>query len=204
MGDSRWEDEAALVAGLKARDRDAFRHAVERYSGRLLAVARAIAGPAQAEDVVQETWLTVFQRIDGFEERAALATWLQRIVTNRAISVTRSRSREVLQADGEAAAPDADWFDDRGHWERTPPRWEFGSPDALLAADDLEDCIDQHLLLMPDNQRRLVVLRDMQQRSFDEICNELGLSASNARVLLHRGRVRLMRMVDRFRETGAC
>ena len=57
---------------------------------------------------------------------------------------------------------------------------------------------------MPDNQRSVLVLRDMQQMQFEEICNELSLSASNARVLLHRGRMRLMKMVNHFEETGSC
>ena len=77
-------------------------------------------------------------------------------------------------------------------------------PEALLAAEDPQNCIDKHLQETPTNQRSVLVLRDMQQMKFEEICNELALSASNVRVLLHRGRTRLIKMVNRFEETGSC
>ena len=170
----------------------------------MLATARAIAGPANAEDIVQDAWLTVFERIDSFEGRSSFKTWLQRIVANRAISYLRSRSREVSQTGTEEDVSVSDWFDATGSWASPPTGWHGDSPDALLAAEDLQDCIDKHLQEMPDNQRSVLVLRDMQQMEFAEICNELNLSASNARVLLHRGRMRLMKMVNYFEETGSC
>ena len=196
------EDETLLIEGLRSGRREPFELAVTRYSGAMLATARAIAGPANAEDIVQDAWLTVFERIGSFEQRASFNTWLQRIVANRAISYVRSRSREVSQPGEDPSA--SDWFDANGSWTLPPTVWHGDSPDALLAAEELQDCIDKHLLDMPDNQRSVLVLRDMQQMQFEEICNELDLSASNVRVLLHRGRTRLMKMVNRFEETGSC
>lgn len=209
-------DDARLVDGLRANSREAFREAVAQYSGPMLATARAIAGAAHAEDIVQDAWLTVFQKIDGFEGRAGLATWLQRIVTNRALSHLRKSRREVAATDlpgndpGGAAGgergggPGHDWFDDQGNWASPPPRWDAGSPEALLMADELQGCLDKHMLLMPESQRAVVVMREMQALSFDEICTTLALSAANARVLLHRGRVRLVDMINRFRDSGQC
>jgi RNA polymerase sigma-70 factor (ECF subfamily) len=170
----------------------------------MLATARAIAGPASAEDIVQEAWVTVFERVHTFEARASLNTWLQRIVANRAISVLRSRARTNPPASNADDVSTADWFDETGHWRDPRIVWSLDSPEALLAADALQDCIDEHLAAMPESQRSVVVLRDMEERTFEDICNELGLSASNVRVLLHRGRMRLMKMVDRFEETGEC
>ena len=201
------EDETLVIEGLRSGQNEAFKLAVARYSGAMLATATAIAGRANAEDIVQDAWLTVFERIESFEQRASFNTWLQRIVANRAISILRSRSREVSQTSDEEASV-ADWFDATGSWAANPTFWGRGghgdSPDALLAAEDLQDCIDKHLLNMPDNQRSVLVLRDMQQMQFEEICNELSLSASNTRVLLHRARMRLMKMVNHFEETGSC
>jgi RNA polymerase sigma-70 factor, ECF subfamily len=199
-----FDDEAALVAGLRAGQREAFRYAVGRYSAQMLAAARAIVGPAQAEDIVQDAWLTVFRQIDGFEHRAALGTWLQRIVSNRAISHLRAHAREVSPPAGDGEDPDADWFDGSGSWANPPKSWDIAKPDDLLTAADLQDCIDKHLQLMPGSQREVIVMRDMQDQGFDEICNTLAVSASNARVLLHRARLRLMKMVDHFQETGTC
>lgn len=194
-------DDAALVEGLRAARSDAFRQAIEQYSAGMLATARSIAGPADAEDVVQEAWLTVFRRIDSFEQRASLRTWLHRIVANRAISHLRSKSHEDSQPVTEEDS--ASWFDASGSWIRPPIRWD-DAPDAFLEADELRECLDKHLQILPENQRRVVVLRDLEQLALDEICNELEVSASNVRVLLHRGRTRLMEMVNHFKETGAC
>lgn len=198
------EDETSLIDGLRAGRSETFQLAVARYSGAMLATARAIAGPANAEDIVQDAWLTVFQRIGSFERRASFNTWLQRIVANRAISFLRSRSREVLYNGDDEDSSASGWFDAAGSWAAPPTRWHTDSPDALLSANDLQHCIEKHLQEMPDNQRSLLVLRDMQQMDFSEICNELSLSASNARVLLHRGRMRLMKMINHFEETGSC
>jgi RNA polymerase sigma-70 factor, ECF subfamily len=197
-------DEARLVDRLRARSREAFREAVERYSGSMLATARAIAGPAHAEDIVQDAWLVVFQKIDSFEGRSSLATWLHRIVTNRAISRLRETRHEVSQADLTDNDEHPDWFDNQGNWTSPPPAWNASSPEALLTADELQECLDKHISLMPDNQRVVLVMRDMQVLSFDEICATLELSAANARVLLHRARLRLVDMINHFQETGTC
>lgn len=196
--------EAALVAALQRGERQAFQEAVSRYSPRLLATARAIAGADAAPDLVQDAWVTVFQRIGSFEGRSSLGTWLQRIVANGAISYVRARAREPSRPDQTTADPMSDRFDERGRWLAPPADWNAASPDELLAAADLRDCIDKHLRLMPDRQRQVLVLRDLQALPLQQICNDLGLSASNARVLLHRARARLMNMVDHFQDTGSC
>lgn len=200
--DAGFEHQATLVAALREGRRDAFRYAVSRYSGQMLAAARSIVGPHHAEDIVQDAWLAAFRQIDNFEQRAALGTWLQRIVTNRAISHLRAHAREVSMPDNDDS--NDDWFDAAGHWAVPPQRWNAASPDELLSAADLQDCIDKHLQLMPDAQREVVVLRDMQDAEFTEICSTLTLSSANARVLLHRARIRLMKMIDRFQESGTC
>lgn len=196
--------EEDLVHRLRCGDRDAYREAVELYSPRMLGTARRIVGPDHAEDIVQDAWISVLTSLDGFQGRSALGTWLIRITTNRAISHIRSRSREVNLGPDADGAPDMEWFDERGRWATPPTMWNAGTPDELLSAGLLQDCIEKHLQLMPASQRAVVILRDMQQQSFEEICNELNLSASNARVLLHRGRIRLLDMVNRFQKTGAC
>jgi len=198
------DTEQDLLRRLRDGDRNAYREAVERYSPRMLWTARRIVGQDQAEDIVQDAWISVLTNLDGFEGRCTLGTWLVRIATNRAISHVRSTSREVkLGSDGDGTS-NVDWFDEKGRWATPPDVWDAGSPDELLSAGLLQDCIDKHLELMPENQRAVVIMRDMEQESFDDICNALNLSASNARVLLHRGRLRLLDMINGFQKTGAC
>jgi RNA polymerase sigma-70 factor (ECF subfamily) len=197
-------DEVSLLAELRLGSHAAFRCAVARYSGAMLATARAIAGSAHAEDIVQEAWLTVFRQIDSFEGRASFSTWLQRIVMNRAITVLRKSRREASVDLPHNADIPADWYTADGHWAKPPPAWHTSSPDELLTADELQACLDKHLASMPEAQRAVLVMRDMQGLSFDDICELLQLSAANARVLVHRGRLRLMAMVNHFEETGTC
>ena len=133
-----------------------------------------------------------------------MATWLQRIVMNRAISVWRKAGREINS--GSSMEPDvtADWYNAKGGWASPPLAWHTNSPDELLTADELQACLDKHLECMPEQQRVVLVLRDIQGLPFDDICTMLELSATNARVLVHRGRLRLMAMVNHFEETGTC
>lgn len=196
--------EARLVEGLKAGSAEAFRAAVHRYAGPMLATARAIVGPAHAEDIVQDAWIKVFRQIGDFEARSSLSTWLQRIVANGAISMLRKSQRELTAADLPGDSVYADQFDASGHWSSPPPDWHTNSPDGLLTAEELQSCLDAHLGRMPDNQRAVLVMRDMQGLSFDEVCGVLDLSPANARVLLHRARLKLMAMVDHFEQTGTC
>lgn len=202
--DSKPVDEATLIAGLQAGDQEAYRVAVAKFSPRMLATARAIVGPSNADDVVQDAWVTVYRQIERFEQRSALATWLQRIVANGAISHLRRQKKQASSETNQEQPPDADWFDDRGRWVNPPVAWDTSTPEDLLTASDLQECIDKHIALMTDQQRHVLVMRDMQSQSFDDICNDLELSASNVRVLLHRGRNKLMKMVDHFQETGTC
>ncbi len=197
-------DDPTLIAALRRGDSAAFRRAVAHYSPHMIAVARRVAGVDRAEDIVQEAWLVAFRKIDGFQERSSLRTWLHRIVTNLAISEIRRQSRELPAADAPLQDVDDDWFDSRGHWASPVSDWGPGSPDEVLTAEELQTCIDKHLAEMPENQRLVITMRDLYLQDTEEICNELNLSASNVRVLLHRGRVRLMDMVNRFKETGSC
>lgn len=203
-GESDAAPENDLVAGLRAGDINSFRQAVIQFSPMMLATARRLIGPAEAEDLVQEAWLAAYRQIDGFEGRSRLSTWLCRIVSNRAISTLRKR-REVQSLDALAADGALDrLFDNTGHWEKSSGLWDPGTPEELLGARELQSCIDRHLDKMPENQRQVVLLRDTHEKSFDDICNALQLSASNVRVLLHRGRLRLLAMVNNFQETGTC
>lgn len=196
--------EAELIEGLQAGSAEAFRAAVHRYAGPMLATARAIVGPAHAEDIVQDAWIKVFRQIADFEARSSLSTWLQRIVANGAISMLRKSRRELAAADVPGESVYAEHFDATGHWSSPPPHWQTSSPEGLLTAEELRACLDAHIGRMPENQRTVLVMRDMHGLSFEDVCGVLDLSPANARVLLHRARLKLMAMVDRFEQTGTC
>lgn len=195
----------ALLPRLRAGDEDSFRQLVERYHGGLLNVARTLLRDGEAEEAVQEAWVSVYRHIARFEGRSSLRTWLTRIVINEAKMRLRKNGREII-LDLASAEPEpfADRFDDSGHWSAVPQQWDAHSPEQLLEERDLLDCLQRTLAKLPTNQRLVLELRDLQGEELDAICNMLEISASNVRVLLHRARTQLFGTVDHYQETGEC
>ncbi len=194
--------ESELVAALRNRDDDAFRHLVEQYHGPLLRLALGyVPSRAVAEEVVQDTFLAVFRGIDAFEGRSSLKTWIYRILLNiaRTRGVREQRSipfASVARVEpGEERAVDPDRFQtehDRWpqHWTSFPFAWEHLPEERLLAAETI-DVIRAALDRLPAAQREVLVLRDVLGVSSPEICNALAISETNQRVLLHRARAKL-------------
>lgn len=193
---------------LKAGDQTLFADLVRQHHRALIALVTPIVGASEAEEVVQNAWVKAYKAIAGFEERAQIRTWLGRIAINEAKMQLRQRKRELLFSDlGETATttdPLAARFKPDGHWQKPPVDWHSDSPDSLLMSEDLADCLDRLLTNMSEHQRALLEMRDSSGLPFDEICNELSISASNARVLLHRARTQLFKLVDHYQETGEC
>ena len=193
---------------LKLGDQKLFSELVRDHHHALVALATPIVGRTEAEEVVQNAWVKAYKAISNFEGRSALRTWLSRIVINEAKMQLRSRKRELLFADMGGADENhdalADRFEENGRWKNSPFNWHVDSPDALLMSSDLEQCLEQLLAEIPANQRAVLEMRDSSGIPFDEICNELSISASNARVLLHRARTELFKLVDHYQETGEC
>lgn len=190
---------------LRAGDRAAFARLVKAHHNRLLATARTLVNPADAEDAVQDAWIAAHRALPKFEGRSALFTWLTRIVINQARMKLRRSRRELLfdpqDTDGDALNHR---FSNDGRWQQPPHRWQLTGPDALLTRDELQDCLEKNLAALPENQRLVLQLRDIQGLDFDGICHILEVSASNVRVLLHRARTRVFQVVDHFQETGEC
>lgn len=196
--------DADLLAALRTGDRHAYREAMSRYGGAMLAAARGIA-PSHAEDAVQEAWVSCLGALEKFEGRASLKTWLVRITMNKAYNHLRRSGREI-SLDGLEAGQDplANAFSDDGRWHTTYQRWDDDTPDALLEAHVLKECLDRHLDGLPSGQRMAITLNDIEGLSPTEICNTLAISPTNFRVLLHRARIRIFGMVSHYEETGEC
>ncbi|MEL0027435.1 MAG: sigma-70 family RNA polymerase sigma factor [Perlucidibaca sp.] len=196
--------ETALLAALCAGDRDAYREAMRRHGGAMLAAARSIA-PRHAEDAVQEAWLSACTAIKRFEGRSGLRTWLVRITINQAYNHLRRQQREVsLEGLEQRHDPLAGAFTADGAWLAPFQHWTDDSPDALLQAHVLQECLDHHLADLPEGQRMALTLKDIEGLSPQEICNTLAITPSNFRVLLHRARMRVFTMVSHYEETGEC
>jgi RNA polymerase sigma-70 factor (ECF subfamily) len=192
---------------LRRGDQAAFTRLVQRYHPRLLVVARAIVGDTWAEEVMQEVWISVHRSLERFEGRASLQTWLYTIVRNEARTRFGKEARyvklETVGNDDCLQSLDLQFRDD-GHWQASPPEWHSESPLALLEKEQLQHCIKHTLERLSPDQHAVFTMRDLQQMALDEICNILGLSNSNVRVLLHRARLTLMQVINRYQETGQC
>lgn len=198
-------DDSDLVSALQSGDQRAYHQAVRQYSPGMLSVARYYLDVASAEDVVQETWVSVVEAIQKFEGRSGLKTWLHRIVANRCKNRLRTAGREVSSEFGEELEPAlADRFQPGGRWS-TPPRLRFEEhAEMLMENGALSDCLDKHLSALPEQQRSAVLLYEAHQHKAEDVCNLLDVSASNLRVLVHRARQKIYLMVENFQETGEC
>jgi RNA polymerase sigma-70 factor, ECF subfamily len=206
-------DEEALVDRLRAGDAAAFEEVVTAWSPLMLRVARAhVSTGASAEEVVQEAWLAVIQGLGRFEGRSALRTWVLRILINIAKSRGAREARTVpWSAMGENGGPTVDparfrgaGEDWAGHWTPagTPRAWEPLPEDAVLSAE-IRALLVTALDTLPERQRAVVSLRDVHGLSAEEVCDLLGLTSANQRVLLHRGRARVRAVLERhYQETG--
>ena len=181
------EDDAALVGRLQSGDEAAFVELVRRYQPRLLRLAESTVGRgAVAQEVTQDTWLAVFRGVDRFEGRSSFKTWLFRILLNRARSAARREERAGRPDDGLAD----ERFDAKGVWLDPPEPWSDRAEDRLVAAQ-LADRVRDLLPRIPEAQRQVVVLCDIEGIPPADVVSMLGLTEGNRRVLLHRGRARL-------------
>ena len=188
------DDDAALVARLRAGDEKAFVSIVERYHAPLKRLALTfVPSPAVAEEVVQDTWLAVVKGVERFEGRSSFKTWLFRILVNRA-RTTGVRERRQDPRRSPAVPPDR--FDSSGAWVEPPAAWPDDAEERIVARDSVDRivrCLDE----LPETQRQVVVLRDFEQLGAQEVCSMLGISEGNQRVLLHRGRSRIRGILER-------
>src|SRR5215218_8620153 len=201
-------DDERLVARLRRGDAEAFATLVDRHSSPMVRVARAyVPTQAAAEEVVQETWIAVMRGIDRFEGRAALKTWLFRILTNVAMRAGARERRSVpfsALAEAEDTGPSVDpnrfLSTDHelfpGHWAIMPARWP--TPEEGLLAGETRGVIAAAIAELPLAQRTVIALRDVEGWSSEEVREALEISAGNQRILLHRARSRVRNAIERY------
>lgn len=196
MADDAQASESDLVRGLKAGDAAAYRELLEQHSANVYGVAYKLLGDEQeAEDVLQETFLSAFEAIGGFEGRSRLSTWLYRIAYNASLMRLRKRSR-MTSFSLDAAPPGEEV--DRPHVSRHLVDWSSAPAEQLLT-DEARAMMDQAIAELPETLRSTFVLRDIQGLSGAETAEVLGITVATAKTRLHRARLRLRaRLADYF------
>jgi len=203
-------DELSVIEALRRGDEPAFARLVDLYHTSLRRVARLyISNPAAADEVVQDTWLGVIQGIWAFEGRSSLRTWIFRILINRAKTravregriAPIARSDAAVEAAEAAVAPDrfrpADHPTELGHWTHRRQDLE-ASPERRLLAQEARQRLQHAIEALPERQRLVLILRDVEGCSTEEVCNALGFQETNARVLLHRARAKVRASLEPY------
>lgn len=200
MASARLPADDELIPRLLAKDELAYKQLVTAYHGLMVYLAKTLVGEAIADEVAQESWVSVMKALPKFEQRSSLKTWILRIVSNTAKSRLRHESRSISLEDilGEKAIVDPGRFESSGHWANPPAMWHGDTPDALLSSEQLRECINQALTSLPAMQQATLSLRDMQGMDMEIICKILEVSESNARVLLHRARSRVQHAIEEY------
>jgi len=203
LSEPQLPDDEHLIPRLLEKDEAAYRAVVKAYHGMMVYVAKSIVGDAIADEVAQESWVSVMRALPKFERRSSLKTWILKIVSNTAKSRLRHESRTVNVDDFEsfdAPMVNSSKFNDKGHWTSPPSIWHGDSPESLLAGTQLQSVIDKALNDLPAIQRSVVTLRDIQGLDMDSICKILDVSESNGRVLLHRARSQIRECIDEYQK----
>lgn len=178
-------DEDALVLALCCGSETAFALLVGEYHAAMVRVASLfVGGHAAAEDVVQDVWLIVLRSIDKFQGRSSLKTWIFRILTNRAKTAGQREGRSIPASMTSSAG-----------WDTAEA---VGQPEDRVLTEDALGVVHGAIGELPLNQRRVIVLRDVEGRGAQEVCGLLNLTEGNQRVLLHRARAQVRRRVQDY------
>lgn len=201
-------DETAIVNSLRAGDEAVFTSQVEQYHASLVRLAHLfVRDGTVAEELAQETWLAVLRGLNHFEGRSSLKTWIFTILTNKAKTRGKREKRSVAFSDLDDPASDSPTVDpDRfrdtsevwaGHWVNGPTPWRDIPEDSHLHNETMQ-VILRSIDSLPETQRAVITLHDVHELQSNEVCNVLGISETNQRVLLHRARAKVRQALEDY------
>lgn len=205
------EGDRGLVDALLGGDQDTFVRIVDAWSPGMLRLARCyVSTDSAAEDVVQEAWLGALRGLANFEGRSRLRTWVLRIVANIAKSWGQREYRAIPFTS--ASPPTAPTVEPSrfqppgapgaGGWRTPPQPWPSLPEDEILTIE-ARQVLRQAMADLPEGQRAVIELRDLDGYEASEVCEALGLTPGNQRVLLHRARASVRASVEPYFARGA-
>lgn len=188
-------EERELIEKLKRHDEAAFNQFVLRYQERVFRLLlRMLGDRAEAEDLAQEVFISIFKAIEGFRGDSQLSTWVYRVAANHCrnrLKYLTRRRRQLTEAyeEGDDASTNV------------PGQERPDSPDRLLEARQTESSLQAGLLTLDDEQRELIILREVEHLSYEEIMAITGLPEGTVKSRLHRARAALREFIEQ-RERG--
>jgi RNA polymerase sigma factor, sigma-70 family len=190
--DGQLLDEKDCIDRLKAGDDAVFRALYMRHTSSMIRVATGIVNSrATAEEIAQDTWVAVLKNISGFEGRSSLAGWIFTILINKARTRAKRDGRSVSFDEGGEDNGLSAAFDGHGRWKEMPELWDEITPERIVAGRRLAEHLVSAIDALPPAQRAVIVLRIQQGLEPSEVCEALGITDGNMRILLHRARLAL-------------
>ncbi len=192
------DDERALIRRLRDRDERAFRELLVLHRDRVFNITyRMLGNRSEAEDVAQEVFITVFKTIDSFREESKFSTWLYRVAVNH----TKNRIKYLARRHDR----DRDELDESTHSQQvngavTGQPVRAAQPDKALASAQMEQLLQEAIDALDEDQRAVVILRDVEELSIEEICEITGLPDGTVKSRLHRARLVLRKKMQRHVE----
>ncbi len=185
-------NEKTLLAAARRGDERAIRKLIDSYSPRLYNVAlRILRNSQDAEDALQETFITALNKLDQFDGRSAFLTWIYRIAVNTSLMAlrkrrSRSKKEESFEAPGFEEIRSRQLID----WNADPSR--------RAMTNEMREVMDKAIDRLPPNYRTVFVLRDLEELSTEEAAKILGISVANVKVRLMRARLFLREALDQY------
>ena len=193
-------EESSLLAALRRGEEAAFETLVRAYGGRMLSVAkRFFTDSDEAQDVLQDAFLSAFKAMPAFDGRSQLGTWLHRIVVNASLMRLRTQRRYSEQSiDG--LLPQ---FLEDGHRASPSPRWKNSLSEMEKA--ETREAIRNQIAKLPESYRTVLLLRDIEEYDTETVARMLEITESAVKVRLHRARQALRTLLDPlFGEDSSC
>lgn len=199
--------EETLLARLRAGEEKAFDEVVNKHHGALIRMAMGhVADREAAEEVVQDTWMTVIESLHRFEGRSSLRTWIFGILIHKAKDrgvrekrhTTFSACESCDDENEEAIDPSrfqqsGEWA---GHWAFPPRPWDDQTPEKLLASQQAVSAMNKAIEALPPTLKDVLVMRDIEGMESYEVCALLKITETNLHVRLHRARERVRKAVE--------
>ena len=179
------QSSSPLLTRLRDRDPETLAAIVQENARPLYRAARAMGfDHQQAEDLVQDVFTVFLQKLDEFEGRSQVRTWLFGILHWKMRERRRALQRD--ESNGSIDPSFSEWFDGKGHWISPPEDLE-----RLVASKEIRTAVDECLASIPVQQREVFLLREVEELESKEICNNLQISITHLGVLIHRARHQL-------------
>lgn len=191
-----------LIEKVLNGDPVAKRDLIKQHHLTLKKIILKYAGNEHCDDILQETWINIFKNIHSFKHQSDIQTWMVRIAINAA---NHFHNKSAQLRTNQNIDDQHDLFHENGSWKHPLHKWSHSaSPEEIHSSDQLSAIIDREIAALPEQQKAVLTLHDIENINFEKICNILDISNSNVRVLLHRARQQILVKVDAFYKEQQC